>query len=178
MKTVFSLKDFRNFYGGANINEYMPQVKPECKPKLDQEFALIDDVHEFYNQYAKEACFSVRTNSSRKNKDTDEIVSSEYVIITKIIVPTISRCEYTYMATGNVKKIITHCFWAVAKSRRAYKYFGDVVVFDSTYNTNRYGRLYGNCREELIVDHVDINEKLVLKMPNMIEKQMSETYTH
>ncbi|KAK2660155.1 hypothetical protein Ddye_006688 [Dipteronia dyeriana] len=37
---------------GANINEYIPQVKPECKPK---------------------------TNSSGKNKDTDEIVRKEYV---------------------------------------------------------------------------------------------------
>ncbi|TXG57321.1 hypothetical protein EZV62_018634 [Acer yangbiense] len=33
-------------------------------------------------------------------------------------------------------------------------------------------------REELTVDHVDINEKPVLKMPNLIEKQMAETYTH
>ncbi|KAK3222471.1 hypothetical protein Dsin_009496 [Dipteronia sinensis] len=29
---------------------------------------------------------------------------------------------------------LTHCFWADVKSKRAYKYFGDVVVFDNTYN--------------------------------------------
>ncbi|KAK1551944.1 hypothetical protein Q3G72_007774 [Acer saccharum] len=63
----------------GSSSSYIPQVKPECKSKLDQEFALIDDVHEFYNQYAKEAGFSVRINSSRKNKDTDEIVRKEYV---------------------------------------------------------------------------------------------------
>ncbi|KAG6655026.1 hypothetical protein CIPAW_05G186800 [Carya illinoinensis] len=29
--------------------------------------------------------------------------------------------------------------WADARSRAAYKYFGDVVTFDTTYLTNRYG---------------------------------------
>ncbi|KAG6390848.1 hypothetical protein SASPL_148593 [Salvia splendens] len=32
--------------------------------------------------------------------------------------------------------IFKRCFWADPKSRRAYGAFGDVVVFDSTYNTN------------------------------------------
>ncbi|KAK2652381.1 hypothetical protein Ddye_012237 [Dipteronia dyeriana] len=31
--------------------------------------------------------------------------------------------------------------------------------------------------EEFITDHVDINEKPIFKMPNMIEKQMVEIYT-
>ncbi|KAI9173860.1 hypothetical protein LWI28_007717 [Acer negundo] len=68
---------FRILWGSSS--SYIPQVKPECKPKLDQEFALIDDVHEFYNKHANEAGSSVRINSSRKNKDTDEIVRKEYV---------------------------------------------------------------------------------------------------
>ncbi|KAL2506119.1 Protein FAR1-RELATED SEQUENCE 5 [Abeliophyllum distichum] len=28
------------------------------------------------------------------------------------------------------------CFWADCESRRSYAYFGDVVMFDTTYNTN------------------------------------------
>jgi hypothetical protein len=28
---------------------------------------------------------------------------------------------------------LTHCFWAGARSRRAYKFYGDAVVFDTTY---------------------------------------------
>ena len=31
-----------------------------------------------------------------------------------------------------------NCFWADARSRMAYQYFGDVVTFDATYQTNRY----------------------------------------
>ena len=34
------------------------------------------------------------------------------------------------------------CFWADHKSRSAYSIFGDVVVFDSTYNTNKYGMIF------------------------------------
>ncbi|RYR59227.1 hypothetical protein Ahy_A05g025072 [Arachis hypogaea] len=32
---------------------------------------------------------------------------------------------------------IKHAFWADAKSRAAFDYFGDMVSFDTTYNTNR-----------------------------------------
>ncbi|KAF7142258.1 hypothetical protein RHSIM_Rhsim05G0121500 [Rhododendron simsii] len=37
---------------------------------------------------------------------------------------------------------MTHCFWADATSRKSYQYFGDVVVFDTTYNTNRYAMIF------------------------------------
>ncbi|XP_042972798.1 protein FAR1-RELATED SEQUENCE 5-like [Carya illinoinensis] len=36
---------------------------------------------------------------------------------------------------GRLKNI----FWVDPRSRTAYKYFGDVVTFDTTYLTNRYG---------------------------------------
>ncbi|XP_035542396.1 protein FAR1-RELATED SEQUENCE 5-like isoform X2 [Juglans regia] len=36
---------------------------------------------------------------------------------------------------GRLKNV----FWADARSRSAYGYFGDVVTFDTTYLTNRYG---------------------------------------
>lgn len=34
---------------------------------------------------------------------------------------------------------MTNFFWIDARSRMAYNYFGDVVIFDTTYKTNRYG---------------------------------------
>ncbi|XP_042467506.1 protein FAR1-RELATED SEQUENCE 5-like [Zingiber officinale] len=36
----------------------------------------------------------------------------------------------------------TRCFWADHVSRRAYSVFGDAVVFDTTYNTNKYGLIF------------------------------------
>lgn len=49
------------------------------------------------------------------------------------------RCPNFFYATdvdddGRLKNV----FWADARSRRAYKYFGDVLTFDTTYLTNRY----------------------------------------
>ncbi|KAF5475279.1 hypothetical protein F2P56_007102 [Juglans regia] len=34
---------------------------------------------------------------------------------------------------------VRNVFWADARSRAAYEYFGDVITFDTTYLTNRYG---------------------------------------
>ncbi|KAK2642241.1 hypothetical protein Ddye_024004 [Dipteronia dyeriana] len=179
----------------------------------------------------------------------------------------VSKQEKNSIFSFAIKKCqedhLTHYFWADVKSKRAYKYFGDVVVFDSTYNTNRYGIIFApfigvnnhgqtiilacslisdetsnsfvwllerfkknmlgrppkmiitdqdsamtkaisqalldtfhskekfdstwktiigkvvlQHREELIADHVGINEKPMLNIPNLIEKQMAETYTH
>ncbi|QHO23519.1 Protein FAR1-RELATED SEQUENCE [Arachis hypogaea] len=35
-------------------------------------------------------------------------------------------------------------FWADARSRVAFEYFRDVILFDTTYNTNRYNLVYGS----------------------------------
>ncbi|KAL2526461.1 Protein FAR1-RELATED SEQUENCE 5 [Abeliophyllum distichum] len=34
------------------------------------------------------------------------------------------------------------CFWADCDSRRSYAYFGDVVLFNTTYNTNKYSMIF------------------------------------
>ncbi|KAL2517408.1 Protein FAR1-RELATED SEQUENCE 5 [Abeliophyllum distichum] len=34
------------------------------------------------------------------------------------------------------------CYWADAESIRSYRCFGDVVVFDTTYNTNKYSMIF------------------------------------
>ncbi|KAG6696778.1 hypothetical protein I3842_09G166200 [Carya illinoinensis] len=34
---------------------------------------------------------------------------------------------------------VRNVFWADARSRAAYEYFGDMITFDTTYLTNRYG---------------------------------------
>ncbi|KAK1262793.1 Protein FAR-RED IMPAIRED RESPONSE 1 [Acorus gramineus] len=37
---------------------------------------------------------------------------------------------------------LTHCFWADGGARKAYAHFGDVVVFDTTYDTNQYSMIF------------------------------------
>jgi hypothetical protein len=33
---------------------------------------------------------------------------------------------------------LQNVFWAHARSRAAYEFFGDIITFDTTYLTNRY----------------------------------------
>ncbi|CAL8084733.1 unnamed protein product [Prunus armeniaca] len=42
----------------------------------------------------------------------------------------------------NIEHKITRCFWADAISRQSYKFYGDAVIFDTTYNTNRYCMIF------------------------------------
>ncbi|KAJ0960503.1 hypothetical protein J5N97_001638 [Dioscorea zingiberensis] len=51
-----------------------------------------------------------------------------------------SLFEYVFEADSNGK--LKHVFWADAAMRMAYSYYGDVIVFDTTYNTNRYGMIF------------------------------------
>ncbi|XP_048336176.2 protein FAR1-RELATED SEQUENCE 5-like [Ziziphus jujuba] len=37
---------------------------------------------------------------------------------------------------------LMRCFWSDSVCKRAYGCFGDVVVFDTTYNTNQYGMIF------------------------------------
>ncbi|XP_058211550.1 protein FAR1-RELATED SEQUENCE 5-like [Rhododendron vialii] len=49
---------------------------------------------------------------------------------------------FTYTIEEDNEHRMTHCFWADATSRKSYQYFGDVVVFDTTYNTNKYSLIF------------------------------------
>ncbi|KAI9196525.1 hypothetical protein LWI28_024665 [Acer negundo] len=68
-------KPFNFLMSTKNIQ--VPEVVYDHKPKVGQEFAALDEVHDFYNKYAKEVGLSVRISSSKKNKN-DEITRKEY----------------------------------------------------------------------------------------------------
>ncbi|XP_021826151.1 protein FAR1-RELATED SEQUENCE 5-like [Prunus avium] len=46
--------------------------------------------------------------------------------------------QKSFKIEGDGEDRFSRCFWADATSRRAYGFYGDVVVFDTTFNTNRY----------------------------------------
>ncbi|XP_074560767.1 protein FAR1-RELATED SEQUENCE 5-like [Curcuma longa] len=52
------------------------------------------------------------------------------------------NCGFFYEYETDSDKRFNRCFWADHVSRRAYSVFGDVVVFDTTYNTNKYGLIF------------------------------------
>ncbi|XP_062005976.1 protein FAR1-RELATED SEQUENCE 5-like [Rosa rugosa] len=247
---------------------YIPQVKAELMPKLHQEFETIDDVAAFYNRYAKEAGFSIRSHSSATNKDNIQLMRKEYVCykqgtskvegekckrgllkvgckariaavrkkesgryaisifveghnhpltslprvhllrshhrvskvntilsqqLSLVNVQKHTQFEFFGVQAGGIQNIgctqrdlynygrtcreekkghdgnllymhfqnekekdssfvytmesdeenkVTRCFWANSISRRAYNFYGDVVIFDTTYKTNRYGMIF------------------------------------
>ncbi|GAB2284572.1 hypothetical protein Dimus_039674 [Dionaea muscipula] len=247
---------------------FTPQVKDELVPKIHQEFDNLDDVHKFYNNYAKESGFGTRSSSSRKNRQ-DVIIRKEFCcskegvgvelmteqssrcrgisrrgcgakiavvkrgekyIVTQFVeghnhpltsprrvhllrshrkvssakkalaeslsavnMPSCQQMSLFEMQSGGAEHVgflqqdlynverdrrksivghdadmlyeyfqmekeknvsftfaverddegrMTHCFWADATARKSYQYFGDVVVFDTTYNTNRYSLIF------------------------------------
>ncbi|KAF7150404.1 hypothetical protein RHSIM_Rhsim02G0163500 [Rhododendron simsii] len=50
--------------------------------------------------------------------------------------------DFTYTIEEDDEGRMTNCFWADATARKSYQYFGDVVVFDTTYKTNRYSMIF------------------------------------
>ncbi|KAL4385753.1 hypothetical protein GQ457_15G014850 [Hibiscus cannabinus] len=45
---------------------------------------------------------------------------------------------FFYAIQTDIDGCLANCFWVDARSRMAYKHFGDVVAFDPTYLTNKY----------------------------------------
>ncbi|XP_021817121.1 protein FAR1-RELATED SEQUENCE 5-like [Prunus avium] len=252
-----------------SVSIFYPQVIGELTPFQGQQFETLEEVYDFYNQYAREAGFSVRSYSSKKSKD-GEVIRKEYVcnkegswstetsgavkrrrgvgresckarlIVVKskyggyvvtifeeahthpmttprrrhllkshrrisgvdqlvtqqlISVNVSTHQQYDILATQaggienvgftqqdmynsnrdrrmkikghdgemlfdhfmneqeknpgfifkvetNIEHNITRCFWADAISRQSYKFYGDAVIFDTTYNTNRYCMIF------------------------------------
>ncbi|XP_041025494.1 protein FAR1-RELATED SEQUENCE 5-like [Juglans microcarpa x Juglans regia] len=67
---------------------------------------------------------------------------------------------------GRLKNV----FWADAHSKAAYDYFGDVVTFDTTYLTNRYGMSFA--------PFVDVNHhgQSILLGASLISSENTETF--
>ncbi|BBH02303.1 hypothetical protein Prudu_012830 [Prunus dulcis] len=67
---------------------------------------------------------------------------------------------------------LTNLFWADSTSRRAYKFYGDVIVFDTTYNTNRYGlnAMPGPPPKMIITDHDAAMTKAIVNPPTLRDR--------
>ena len=61
------IEDQSEFNSSSSHTTHIPEVREEIKPKLYQEFDSLDDARDFYNNYAREAGFNVRTHSSKKS---------------------------------------------------------------------------------------------------------------
>ncbi|CAL8119094.1 unnamed protein product [Prunus armeniaca] len=57
---------------------YIPQVRDDKKPKAGLAFKSLDETYEFYNDYAKNAGFTIRISKEKKKKETGEVVWKRY----------------------------------------------------------------------------------------------------
>ncbi|RYR20073.1 hypothetical protein Ahy_B03g065161 [Arachis hypogaea] len=62
-------------------------------------------------------------------------------------------------------------FWADARSRATFEYFGDVILFDTTYNTNRE-------QVERESDAADFHTVIPCATKSSIEAQFQDVYTY
>ncbi|XP_034202750.1 protein FAR1-RELATED SEQUENCE 5-like [Prunus dulcis] len=76
--------------------------------------------------------FEYYESSLMKNHDV-ELVTEYFLAEQK------NNRSFYFKIEGDSNDRLTRCFWADATSRRAYGFYGDVVVLDTTFNTNRYG---------------------------------------
>ncbi|RYQ89836.1 hypothetical protein Ahy_B09g096276 isoform K [Arachis hypogaea] len=62
-------------------------------------------------------------------------------------------------------------FWADARSRAAFEYFGDVISFDTTYNTNRLRCMGGNAPKGFLTDQcASMKRALEACMPTTVHR--------
>ncbi|KAL6222729.1 hypothetical protein ACLB2K_006120 [Fragaria x ananassa] len=65
--------------GNASNNVYTPEVADEYAPKVGQIFDSLEEVYEFYNNYAKMGGFGIRRHSQKTHKGSNDITRKEFV---------------------------------------------------------------------------------------------------
>ncbi|KAK0579596.1 hypothetical protein LWI29_028430 [Acer saccharum] len=117
------------------------------KDMMGKEFISVTDAEEFYTQYSYGMGFSTRKDrlcrdthglitvrrSASHNSDADSLIS--YMTAKSEMDPGFFF-RYTILADGSMGNL----FWSDTMSRCDYSYFGDVMSFDSTYQTNSCNR--------------------------------------
>ncbi|KAL4579916.1 hypothetical protein LXL04_016086 [Taraxacum kok-saghyz] len=90
---------------------------------LGKVFDKPNDAYNFYNDYPFLHGFGIRKDDTIKNTTTNEAYRKMYV------------CNKEDLFNEGYSR---NLFWAHGRSKDAYTKFGDVVVFDVTYMTNKF----------------------------------------
>ncbi|XP_073152019.1 protein FAR1-RELATED SEQUENCE 5-like [Henckelia pumila] len=80
-------------------------------------------------------------NFERDLKNEQKVIDAE-TLIKFFASKKEKNSDFFFIYETDSEKRLNRCFWADAVSRRTYSAFGDVVVFDTTYNTNKYGMIF------------------------------------
>ncbi|RYQ85929.1 hypothetical protein Ahy_B10g105572 isoform C [Arachis hypogaea] len=102
---------------------------------------LVDEMGDFSKISLMEK--DVRNYFSRKVRNVTEEMDARKMLKYFTRIKDMNSDFYFNLELDQIKRFKT-IFWAEARSRAAYEYFGDVVSFDTTYKTNRYNMLFGS----------------------------------
>ncbi|KAL8123920.1 hypothetical protein AgCh_011795 [Apium graveolens] len=117
-------------------NVWNPKVLDHSfKPYVGQRFKDIESCSSFYTEYGVQGGFNVRKSTQKvKNK----IVVTKYLVCQKAGHYDTSGPKDSGDSDGH----LTRLFWADVRGRRNYEVFEDVISFDATYRTNKYGMVF------------------------------------
>nr|XP_048322617.1 protein FAR1-RELATED SEQUENCE 5-like [Ziziphus jujuba var. spinosa] len=121
-------------------------TKENCKAKL----AVVRSktgkfvITVFVEEHSHPLSTPRRVHLLRSHRSVSEAKKSLTLQFSAANVPTHQQISILEFEAGDVDDDgkLKRCFWADSVSRRAYGCFGDVVVFDTTYNTNQYGMIF------------------------------------
>ncbi|XP_041003397.1 protein FAR1-RELATED SEQUENCE 5-like [Juglans microcarpa x Juglans regia] len=130
----------RFFRSHKCLDEYsqrMLDLNDRAGIRMNKNFgALMVDAGGFENlQFQEKYCrnFIDKTRQLRLGKGGGEALT-EYFKRMRL-----QNDNFVYVIDVDEELRLRNVFWADAHSRAAYEYFGDVITFDTTYLTNRYG---------------------------------------
>ncbi|KAG6631832.1 hypothetical protein CIPAW_13G117300 [Carya illinoinensis] len=162
-----NLTECNNASGETSQNVEVVDDEAIEEPKSGMEFKSLEELLSYYKEYGKKCGFGVMTK--RTDRDEDDSVRYVTLCCARggkarnrtlnvanprptgktecgagALRQYFLRMQYKnpgffYMMDIDDDGRLKNVFWADPRSRAAYQYFGDVVTFDTTYLTNRYG---------------------------------------
>ncbi|KAF5451308.1 hypothetical protein F2P56_026424 [Juglans regia] len=138
--STISPQKSRFFRSHKNLDEYsqrMLDLNDRAGIRMNKNFgALVVEAGGFENlQFQEKDCrnFIDKTRELRLGKGGGQALT-EYFKRMRL-----QNDGFVYVIDVDEELRLRNVFWADARSRAAYEYFGDVIIFDTTYLTNRYG---------------------------------------
>ncbi|XP_057729976.1 protein FAR-RED IMPAIRED RESPONSE 1-like [Arachis stenosperma] len=128
------------------VPEPLSVVDEQLVPKVGMTFKTLEDAAKFYKDYAKAASFSTRDVRNYITREVRNVLEQEDVKKFEKYLLRMKEKNQNFFFELELEddQSIKLAFWANARSRAAFEYFGDVISFDTTYNTNRYNLVCGS----------------------------------
>ncbi|CAI9294215.1 unnamed protein product [Lactuca saligna] len=153
---------------GGKTKLWKPIVPKEFMPDVDATYQSLEEAVEMYKLYADKAGFGVRSadtsdpegsgrnkrNSNFKITDCKALIKFErrkmgniigdkdaQLVVDKMNMRKDELHNYTFEYKC-VDSVLNAMFWADETNKLYYKEFGDVISFDATFRTNKYGMIF------------------------------------